>query len=397
MIVSIIDSCRPNPWFSTFYILVGASLIAVILTKVGMQLEESASQNMWQALKQREEYEHKMSRDNSFCARAKAFVQYNGAYLFTVSFYNLQQFAHHIVFLLTSHVLHLLFHFLQILIWLFWLAFIVVWSMISTSSLKPGEEWDFSYAIYFSVSLCSSAGSFSLPIDSQDWAYLLAAISMLVGVPLMALAISGVVLMLWQGHKFQQVKEAAWGPISTNELNALDTLGLLAENSDEITKGGFILLGLMRMGQDGGIINYLSNVYEANEQRGGVLLNLDGDHNGFYSDQARAFVGSDEECSKNRQTNKQHQWSVIGSSDGLASTTGSKRLDSLGVWESFKSSLTNSGASSNIRSTTMRGSESMAIQEPIAMEPINETGLSGTACGVISDSGVPKAKLGADE
>jgi len=342
-----------NPWFSTFYILFGAALIAVLLTKVGQRVEESASMNMFEALKRREDYEQKLSRDNPFCTRFKAFIQYNAAYLVTI------------------------------LVWVVWLSFIVVWSLISTSGLV--DKWDFADAQYFAVSLCSSAGSFSLPPECPEWAYLLAAISMLFGVPIMALAVSSIVIMLWQGHKFKQVKEAAWEPVATHELEALNKLGLAAGGVHEIAKGEFILLALLRMGQDGGIINYLSDVFDASEQRGGVLvkrnIERDVDNTGFYSDQASAYVGCND-SSKINNSDAQKRWSTAASADGLGSST------SVGLEDTV--------ALSNIRSTAMGGSLSLDEEQIMSMEAIDETGTDGIAGKgdnkISSGNGVSKAE-----
>ena len=233
---------RPDPWFSSAYILVGAGLIALNLVVIGRKIEDAASNVVFDGLKRREDYEKDMSRENPFYMRIRAFMQYNAPYL------------------------------LVILLWIIWLAFITVWSIFATINEEdPEKSWDFAYAQYFAVSLCSSAGSFSLPSSSDTWAYGLAALSMMFGVPLMALAISSIVIMLSQGHRFNKVKTAAWEPVQLNELEAIKQLGLHEGDGDMIGKGGFVLLGLLRMGQDSGIIQYLANAYDASEERGGVV------------------------------------------------------------------------------------------------------------------------------
>jgi hypothetical protein len=78
----------------------GAAIIAVMLTVAGQQVEESASMSMFQSLQRRENYEKKMSRNNPLCTRIKAFLSYNAAYL------------------------------IMITLWLCWLVFIIVWSML---------------------------------------------------------------------------------------------------------------------------------------------------------------------------------------------------------------------------------------------------------------------------
>ncbi len=74
---------------------------------------------------------------------------------------------------------------------------------------------------YFAVSVCLSAGSLSLPPDSPEWAYLLMVVFMMVGVPLMALAVSCVVIMMWQDQRFRRVYDAAWEPIRDVEMMAV--------------------------------------------------------------------------------------------------------------------------------------------------------------------------------
>jgi hypothetical protein len=138
----LIYNIRPNVWFSSFFILCGASIIAVMLTVAGNQVEESASMSMFDAIKRRENYESQMSRVNPLSVRIHAFLAYNSAYLICI-------FA-----------------------WILWMGFIMVWSMLYV------PEWDFSHAQYFAVSLCSSAGSFSLPSTSPNAAYGLAGLSM---------------------------------------------------------------------------------------------------------------------------------------------------------------------------------------------------------------------------
>jgi hypothetical protein len=66
-----------------------------------------------------------------------------------------------------------------------------------------------------------SAGFLSLPPDSPEWAYLLTEVFMMVGVPLMALAVSCVVIMMWQDQRFCRVHDAAWEPIRDVEMMAV--------------------------------------------------------------------------------------------------------------------------------------------------------------------------------
>jgi hypothetical protein len=70
---------QPNPWFSTWHILSGSSLIAILLIRAGKNVEEDTSMNMFEALCRREDYECKMRRKNPLPVRDDAFVWYNAA------------------------------------------------------------------------------------------------------------------------------------------------------------------------------------------------------------------------------------------------------------------------------------------------------------------------------
>ena len=267
-------------------------MIALNLVVIGRKIEDKASNVVFDGLKRREDYEKDMSHENPIYKRSIAFVKYNAPYL------------------------------LVIVLWIVWLAFITTWSIFATKNEDdPESSWDFAHAQYFAVSLCSSAGSFSLPSTTADWGYGLASISMMLGVPLMALAISSIVIMLSQGHRFRKVKKAAWEPVQLNELEAIKQLGLNEGDGDTITKGGFVLLGLLRMGQDSGIIQYLADAYDASEERGGVALasslHLDDD----YSKHARAYldragsVSNKIDTTKPSNSKEDRRWSTAAIKD----------------------------------------------------------------------------------
>lgn len=251
---------QPNPWFATWHILSGAALIAVLLTQLGKEVEEDASMNLSMALQRHEDYERKMRKEeNPLRVRIYVFLSYNAAYL------------------------------LAIVAWIVCMILIVIWSMYATRNLDDvTQRWGIDRAIYFAMSVCSSAGSMSLPPHAPEWSYLAAGLSMMIGVPLMALAVSCVVIMIWQNQRFRHVQDAAWEPITSIEMEAMVTLELVQKNRrDErtqgedchnnyktnmpcMTKGEFVLLGLLRMGQDGGIIGYLSDAYDVRETWGAV-------------------------------------------------------------------------------------------------------------------------------
>jgi len=195
------------------------------------------------------------------------------------------------------------------------MGFIVAWAMLLT-------KFDFSQAQYFAVSLCSSAGSYSLPEGSSDTEYGLAGVSMMIGVPLMAIGVTSIITMFWQGHRFQKVKLAAWDDVTQEELELLNELGVVEIGEGEkLTKGGFILLGLLRMGQEVGVMKYLADAFEAIEDRGGVIIRETSDRskdgNGYYSKHAQAYVCT----SSKEEINEMQQFTSITSHDVLSEAT----------------------------------------------------------------------------
>ncbi len=92
--------------------------------------------------------------------------------------------------------------------------------MVTWNIVDEGQHWGLARAQYFAVSICLSAGSLSLPPDSPEWAYLLTGVLM-VGVPLMALAVSCIVITIWQDQRFRRVHDAAWEPIRDAEMTAV--------------------------------------------------------------------------------------------------------------------------------------------------------------------------------
>jgi hypothetical protein len=286
----------PNVWFSSVYILVGASIIAVMITEAGNQVEEAASLSMFESLQRRENYERQMARDKPLKVRLFAFLAYNSAYL------------------------------ISIFVWILWMSFIIIWAMVQV------PEWDFGRAQYFAISLCSSAGSFSLPTTSSNTAYGLAGVSMMIGVPLMAMGVSSIIIMCWQGHRFKKVKVAAWDDVTQEELKLLNELKVVEiGEGDELTKGGFILLGLLRMGQEVGVMKYLADAFEAIEERGGVIIreaedDIEDEGNAYYSKQAQAYMSG---CSKDEVDEMQDFTSIASHdvSDANSANSGSSTAD----------------------------------------------------------------------
>jgi len=280
------------------------------------------------------------------------------------------------------HLSSITLYLLIVLLWIVWLVVIILWSMHGI------KEWNFDKAQYFAFSVCSSAGSLSLPDNSPEYTYLLAAISMLIGVPLMAMAISAIVVMIWQGHNYRKIKRAAWDAVLTEELRLLGELdvGAVEEGGERITKSGYILLGLLRMGQDGGIIKYLANAYDEHEQRGGVLVDFGGettttraanDTPSHLSSLAAAYVSSDSTTASRRQSPL--TTSAVYSNQAITVSSMVKDRNSSQAWSTTGSTAESVDMSSSRKVITPHSSlvGDTGQQVDVKMESITESSSRG--------------------
>ncbi len=96
---------HPNPLSSTCHILSGSTLIAILLTRAGENIEEDSSMNMFKVLCRREDYERKMRRENPLPGWVDAFIRYITAYLITIAS------------------------------WMVWMGLIMGWSIVVTSNI----------------------------------------------------------------------------------------------------------------------------------------------------------------------------------------------------------------------------------------------------------------------
>lgn len=116
--------------------------------------------------------------------------------------------------------------------------------------------WPFREAQYFAISALSTGGHWSIPNDSPDWMFAVTGALIMVGVPIMALAMAQTALVFVGGADLDEAKATIDAVISKEELLLLEELGL--EDADgEIDQAEFILLCMIRMGTDLGLIKYI--------------------------------------------------------------------------------------------------------------------------------------------
>ena len=207
---------------------------------------------------------------------------------------------------------------------------------------------------------------------------------MLIGVPLMAMAISAIVVMIWQGHNYRKIKRAAWDAVLTEELRILDELdvGAVEEGGQRITKSGYILLGLLRMGQDGGIIKYLANAYDEHDQRGGVLVDFGGetttraanDAPSHLSSLAAAYVSGDSTTASRRQSPMTMTTSAVYSNQAITVSSMDKDRNSSQAWSTTGSTAESVDVSLSRKVITPHSSlvGDTAQQVVVKMESITE-------------------------
>jgi hypothetical protein len=187
---------------------------------------------------------------------------------------------------------------------------------------------------------------------------------MMVGVPLMAMGVSSFIIMVWQGHRFKVVKEAAWKDVTQEELELLRQLELLnIEEGEKLTKGGFILLGLLRMGSDVGVIKYLADAHDTIDERGGVIIRTTsagaGEEvlSGYYSAQAKQLVERDNEEIENMRD-------FINPNKLVSSTTASSGAAS---YTSKPSTINSGGSSPSSKTSRAERSWSTAVRDSCSL------------------------------
>lgn len=116
--------------------------------------------------------------------------------------------------------------------------------------------WPFREAQYFAITALSTGGHWSIPNDSPDWMFAVTGALIMVGVPIMALAMAQTALVFVGGADLDEAKATIDAVITKEELLLLEKLGL--EDADgEIDQAEFILLCMIRMGTDLGLIKYI--------------------------------------------------------------------------------------------------------------------------------------------
>jgi len=222
-------------YFSSCYVLVGSSFVAVALGFFADKISEDHD-NWFTNLIQQKEYEEAFQKSSSMLSRFRAIFDQHAPTLRAVS------------------------------IWLTTMGI-----MISYSMLEVG--WSFTEAQYFAITCLSTGGLWRIPDDSATWMFGVTGVFAMMGVPIMAVAMAQVARGLTDKGDLEATKAAVNEPVTAEELIMLQKFGL--ENGDgEIDRSEFIILCMVRMGTDPNLIEFISHRFHQLDQDGGGTLSI---------------------------------------------------------------------------------------------------------------------------
>lgn len=175
-------------YFSSCYVLVGSSFVAVALGFFADKISEDHD-NWFTNLIQQKEYEEAFQKSSSMLSRFRAIFDQHAPTLRAVS------------------------------IWLTTMGI-----MISYSMLEVG--WSFTEAQYFAITCLSTGGLWRIPDDSATWMFGVTGVFAMMGVPIMAVAMAQVARGLTDKGDLEATKAAVNEPVTAEELIMLQKFGL---------------------------------------------------------------------------------------------------------------------------------------------------------------------------
>lgn len=226
------ENYDPYLWFSCVYVLIGSSFVAVALGFFADKIGEDHD-NWFINMVQAKAYQDTIENSRSPIVLFKAiYVQYEAPIRAVGA-------------------------------WLVWIGIMITYSIW-------GLEWPYVQAQYFALSTLSTGGHWGLPIDAPEWMWGLTAFTCMFGVPLMGVAMAQLATLLVDEGDLEATKEQIVEDVTGEELLMLRKFGL--ENGDGvIDKAEFIILCMVRMGQDPTLIEFIAKRF----------LELDDDDSGY--------------------------------------------------------------------------------------------------------------------
>lgn len=225
----------PYHWFSSFYVIMGASFVAAALGFFADKVGEDFG-NWFEQQRQQQKYENAQAEGKTYAKKLWYWAIHNQEHLRAVG------------------------------LWILWISMMITYSMIQVG-------WSFTEAQYFAISACSTGGHWAIPRDSPDWLFALTGVSAALGVPIMAVAMATIARSLISHGDLQETKEIICEPVTPEELKMLYKLGL--ENGDGIIdKSEFIILCMVRTGTDPALINFMAKRFDRLDVDGGGTLTI---------------------------------------------------------------------------------------------------------------------------
>jgi hypothetical protein len=150
-----------------------------------------------------------------------------------------------------------------ILAWVIWIGIMVVYSIF-------GYGWTYVQAQYFAISTLSTGGLWGVRADAPSWMFGLTGFMAALGVPLMAVAMAQLATLMIDTGDLEATKRTIVEDVTGEELLMLRKFGL--ENGDGVIDNSeYIILCMVRMGQDPHLIEFIVNEFKR----------LDDDNSGF--------------------------------------------------------------------------------------------------------------------
>lgn len=226
-----------NWWFSSFYVIFGASLVAAALGFFADKIVESHDE-WFMHLLQQEEFENEMKRNKNIFFRIRAWVKFNWDSL------------------------------RAIVLWFIWIAIMIMYSMIEVG-------WPFSQAQYFAISTCSTGGHMPIPDDSPDWLFGVTGFFAALGVPLMGTAMASLATLIMEGSgDLEEMKRTIEAVVTAEELLMLKEYGL-EDGDGEIDRAEYIILCMVRCGTDPRLIQFISENFNKLDVDGSGALDIE--------------------------------------------------------------------------------------------------------------------------
>lgn len=110
-------------------------------------------------------------------------------------------------------------------------------------------DWDAITGFYFAVACLSTAGTIAVPDDAEDFDYFIVALATALGVPILNIAIFGIMTAIVQMSMQVNSIGEIWEGITTSELRALRALGVHETAHDApVGHNEFVVMIMMRVG-----------------------------------------------------------------------------------------------------------------------------------------------------